>query len=55
VCVAGIAGWNMLNIVNKAHHKYWSAFVGCLYILGLINAQKVEHILKKDYLQVKFM
>jgi hypothetical protein len=32
------------NIVNKRHHKYCSAFVGYLYILDLINAQKMGHI-----------
>jgi hypothetical protein len=37
-------------VINKMHHKYWVAFVGYLHILGLINAQKTEHIKSKKYL-----
>ena len=32
------------NFVNKIHHRYESAFVGYLYILDHINAQKMENI-----------
>ena len=28
------------NFVNKMHHKFWSAFVGYLYILDQINARR---------------
>jgi hypothetical protein len=33
------------NIVNKIYSKYWSAFVGHLYILDLINARKTEYLI----------
>ena len=32
------------NVVNKIRHKYWSAHVGYLHILDLINVWKMEHI-----------
>ena len=31
------------NIVNKIHHKYWSALVGCLYVLDLTKERQMEH------------
>jgi hypothetical protein len=37
------------NIVDKIQHKYWSEFVGCLYIMDMINALKMEFIAKQNY------
>ena len=36
--------FRVMWIVNKIHQKHWSAFVGYLYVMGLINAQKMEHV-----------